>query len=152
MERCIRAQFVFYPEAHLFHDGNPIIFCGDEQICDLQVDFLTLQDLQGLEDRRYFTIAQITIKRIGKPFEIDVHRIQDFTKVLEGRRIDESIGMENIQKAGLLCDVADIEHIFIKDCRLPIGVGDGASAHSFRFIDYGLRRHVVTVDIFRGSL
>ena len=75
MDRCIRAQFSLYPEAHFPYQRHLIILGWNDEVCDLQVDFLLPQRLQGVEHRVQFPAAQFTIKFARKPLQIDISRV-----------------------------------------------------------------------------
>jgi hypothetical protein len=152
MNGSVRAQFVFNPGAHLLHCLRVIVLGRDDQVGDLQVDSLALQNLQGPKNRGQPTLGHAAIIFFGETFEVDVGCVQYLTQFFQGSRIDEPIGMIDVEDPLLSGHSGGVQHVFKKDGRLYISIGKGSGARFFGKFYHLIGGHFEIVSLIRGDL
>jgi hypothetical protein len=83
VERGIGAQLSLHPETHFSDLRHVIVLCGDQEICDLQVNGLLLDRLQSLKNRGKLAATEIRIKTLRKALKVHLGRIQYLSQVSE---------------------------------------------------------------------
>ena len=152
MNGGLRAQLRFYPETHLSDSGHVVIHRRNNEIRDFKVDLCPFQGLEGFEHRSQFTAAHVTIEVFREALEIDVGGIHDLAEISQWLRIDEAVRVTDIEQPCLLCEKSDVQHIFIEDRGLHIGIGNGSSTHFLGLAHHELGRDVVAVYLLRRGL
>jgi len=115
-------------------------------------NFFFFQCLEGLKDRIEVPAAQFLVKCIGKTLQINVCGAEHPAQAAKRFRIDEAIGMEDIEKSLLLYKIAGIQHVFKKDDGLYVGVGYRTSPHLAGLLHHNLRREIVIIQVLRRDL
>ncbi len=152
MNGGVCAQFIFDPGTHLLNRLRVVVLGRDDQVSDLQVNSFSFQSFQGPKNWGQTALGHTAIILFAETFEVDVGCRQYLTQFFQGPWVDEPVGMIDVENPFLSGQSGGVQHIFKKDGRLCISIGDGSRTGFFGKCNHLVGGHFEIVGLIRGDL